>query len=120
MDENKTDINELIKYWESTLPQIVDYAKMIGAPSGYYGQVYVYDDPYGYYAEDTIAALKELQELREMRDSILEDIHMFIGEWFLSVEDEGCDPWETDDCVLIANKYGYTEQDYKEYLKTII
>lgn len=120
MNMNKTNINELIKYWESTLPPVVDYAEMIGAPSGYYGIQYVYDDPYGYYAEDTIAALKELQELREIRDTMLKDTHMFIGEWFLALEDEGCDPWETDDCVLMANKYNYTEKDYREFLRAII
>lgn len=66
----KIDLDELIKYWEDSLPPVVDYAEMIGAPQGYYGIQYVYDDPYGYYAEDTIAALKELKALKE---SLLEN-----------------------------------------------
>lgn len=65
---SKTNIDELIKYWKDTLPPLEDYAKMIGAPDSYYGQVYVYEDPYGYYVDDTIAALEELKRLRKFKE----------------------------------------------------
>ena len=60
------DIDELIKYWNDALPPMVDYADMVGAPEWAYGCRYVYEDPDGYFIEDTIAALKELKELRAL------------------------------------------------------
>jgi hypothetical protein len=68
MNTNNINIDELIKYWKDTLPPLEDYAKMVGAPESYYGQVYVYEDPYGYYADDTIAALEELKRLRKFKE----------------------------------------------------
>ena len=38
------------------------------APESYYGQVYVYEDQYGYYVDDTIAALEELKRLRKFKE----------------------------------------------------
>lgn len=65
-DKYNIDIDILIKYWEDALPPLVDYAEMIGAPAWSYGIEYVYEDPEGYFIDDTIAALKELKELREI------------------------------------------------------
>ena len=67
------DIDELIKYWNAALPPLVDYADMVGAPEWAYGCRYVYEDPDGYFIKDTIAALKELKELRELvNDTIVQ------------------------------------------------
>lgn len=72
MGERNIEIDELIKYWKDALPDIVDYAEMVGAPSGHYGIKYVYEDPDGYFIEDTIKALKELKELRKLvKETIL-------------------------------------------------
>lgn len=95
MKENNINIEEITKYLE-------DYQYSIN------------------YREDTIAILKEVNELREQNKEMKEDIRMFIGEWFLALEDEGCNPWEYEDSVLMAKKYNYTKKDYKEFLETII
>lgn len=68
------DIDELIKYWNNSLPPMADYAEMVGAPEWAYGCRYVYEDPDGYFIEDTIAALKELKELREFVKDIIVQI----------------------------------------------
>lgn len=68
------DIDELIKYWKNNLPDLVDYAEMVGAPAGCYGIKYVYEDPDGYFIEDTIAALEELKETRKFVDEIGKEI----------------------------------------------
>lgn len=60
------DIDGLIKYWNDALPPMVDYADMVGAPEWAYGCRYVYEDPCGYFIEDTIVALNELKELKEL------------------------------------------------------
>ena len=65
MDRYNIEIDELIKYWKDALPDIVDYAEMVGAPAGHYGIKYVYEDPFGYFVENTIEALEELKLLRE-------------------------------------------------------
>ncbi len=41
------------------------------------------------------------------------------GEEIMSIEDEGGDPWRSEECVDMANKYGYTKEDYDRYLSTI-
>ena len=65
------DLDALIEHWNSSLPPMVDYAEMVGAPDWAYGCKYVYEDSEGYFIEDTIAALKELKELREIvKDTI--------------------------------------------------
>ena len=38
---------------------------MVGAPEWAYGINYVYEDPDGYYIENTIAALEELKEIKK-------------------------------------------------------
>lgn len=50
---------------------------------------------------------------------MLEDIKYLIGSWFSALEDEGCEPWDTEECINIANKYGYTREDYRNYLRTV-
>ena len=47
------------------------------------------------------------------------DIKDLIGYLFSALEDEGCEPWEIEECVNIANKYEYTKEDYQNYLRTI-
>ena len=66
MDEHNIEINELIEYWRNNLPDIVDYAELVGAEQVHYGFKYVYEDPCGYFIEETIRALVELKELKEI------------------------------------------------------
>lgn len=49
-----------------------------------------------------------------------EDIKKLIGYWFSALEDEGCEPWKNEECINMARKYGYTSEDYKKYLSTIV
>jgi len=53
------------------------------------------------------------------KQEVLKDIKFLIANWFLALEDEGCDPWENEECMSMANKYGYTKEDYKNYCRTI-
>lgn len=50
---------------------------------------------------------------------ILNDIEFLIGNWFCVLEDEGYDPWENEECISMANKYGYTKEDYQKYCSKI-
>ncbi len=50
---------------------------------------------------------------------ILNDIEFLIGSWFSALEDEGCDPWEDEVCMSMANKYEYTREDYQKYCSKI-
>lgn len=74
METYNIEIDKLIKYWKDALPDGVDYAEMVGAPAGYYGIKYVYEDPDGYFIEDTIKALEELKELRKLVSEAIIDI----------------------------------------------
>ena len=47
------------------------------------------------------------------------DIKLLISRWFSSLEDEGVNPWQDEDCVAMADKYQYTVQDYQEFLRTL-
>ena len=60
--------------------------------------------------------LKALNEIVAKQDR---DIKLLIGRWFSALEDEGINPWINEECVEMANKYWYTEADYKKYLNTI-
>ena len=42
---------------------------------------------------------------------LLDDIEFLIGSWFSAIEDEGCDPWENEECMSMASKYGYTKKE---------
>ena len=69
------------------------------------------------YQEDShTRTLKGLNEIINKRDK---DIKMLIGKWFCALEDEGIDPWTNKECVETANKYWYTEEDYKKYVSTL-
>ena len=60
--------------------------------------------------------------LRALNDIVYKnnkDIKLLIGKWFSALEDEGVDPWINKECIEMANKHLYTEDDYKEYLSTI-
>ena len=54
------------------------------------------------------------------KDEMVKDIKKLIGCWFSALEDEGCEPWENEECINMARKYGYTSEDYKKYLSTIV
>lgn len=58
--------------------------------------------------------------LRNVNREIEEDINKLIGYWFSALEDEGCEPWKNEECINMARKYGYTMEDYKKYLSTIV
>lgn len=47
------------------------------------------------------------------------DIKILLGHWFSALEDEGVDPWMLKESADMANKYGYTKDDYQKYLNTI-
>lgn len=69
------------------------------------------------YQEDSYTrTMKELNKIIERQDK---DIKLFISKWFVALEDEGVDPWKQDDCVVVAEKYRYTKEDYKEYVNTL-
>lgn len=54
-----------------------------------------------------------------IEEEMLNDIKILIGHWFSALKDEGGEPWEIEECINMANKYGYTKEDYKKYLNTI-
>lgn len=60
--------------------------------------------------------ISELLDMVRKRD---DDIRLLLGKWFSALEDEGINPWIDEDCMKIAKKYWYTEDDYKKYLSTI-
>ena len=61
-----------------------------------------------------------LKELNDIIDKQNKDIKLLIGRWRSALEDEGVEPWMMEEYVSMANKYGYTEEDYEEYLNTIV
>ncbi len=69
------------------------------------------------YQEDS--NVKLLRESNGIISNQNKDIKLLIGRWFLALEDEGVYPWADEECVEMANKHHYTEEDYKEYLGTI-
>lgn len=62
---------------------------------------------------------KLLSELNNIVSKQNKDIKWFIGSWFCALEDEGVDPWKNKECIEMAKKYWYTEEDYNDYLNTI-
>lgn len=60
-----------------------------------------------------------LKELNNVVTKQNKDIKLLIGKWFSALEDEGVNPWTNEECMDIANKHWYTEEDYKKYLNTI-
>lgn len=54
------------------------------------------------------------------KNEVVKDIKKLIGYWFSVLEDEGCEPWENEECVNMARKYGYTSEYYQKYLSTIV
>lgn len=87
-----------------------------------YGEVLVYPDEIvniiisKYQEDDHIRTLKALGEIINEKS---EDIYQLIGRWFCALEDEGINPWMNEECIDVANKHYYTEDDYKKYLRTI-
>jgi hypothetical protein len=69
------------------------------------------------YQEDSNTRL--LSELNNIISKQNQDIKLLIGRWFLALEDEGVEPWEAEECLEMANRYHYTEEDYREHLSTI-
>lgn len=70
------------------------------------------------YQEDSTT--KMLGELNNIIEKQNKDIKLLLGKWFSALEDEGADPWVEKDCMVMANKYWYTEEDYKKYLSTVV
>lgn len=70
-----------------------------------------------YYEEYNIKIIRELNAIIEKNNK---DINLLLGKWFSALEDEGVDPWTNKDCIMMANKYWYTEEKYKKYLNTIV
>lgn len=56
----------------------------------------------------------------DMYGSMIEDIFILLGNWSCALEDEGCpNPLEYPPLLEIANKYGYANEDYINFKKTI-
>lgn len=64
--------------------------------------------------------VKTLSSLNDIISKQKKDIKLLLGKWFSALEDEGINPWENKECIEIASKHWYTEEDYKKYLGTII
>lgn len=64
--------------------------------------------------------VKTLSSLNDIIIKQKKDIKLLLGKWFSALEDEGINPWENKECIEIASKHWYTEEDYKKYLGTII
>ena len=63
---------------------------------------------------------EDRKNTRERKDAnVKQDIKLLISYWFLALEDEGVDPWQNEDCVVMADKYQYTIQDYETFLRTL-
>jgi hypothetical protein len=69
------------------------------------------------YQEDSHT--KTLKALNDIVDRQSKDIKLLIGKLFSALEDEGINPWTNKECMAIANKHWYTEEDYKKYLNTM-
>lgn len=63
---------------------------------------------------------KMLKALNNIINKQSKDIYQLIGKLFSALEDEGINPWINEECMEIANKYWYTEENYKSYLSTIV
>lgn len=70
------------------------------------------------YQEDSYT--RTLKALNEVVYKQKKDIKLLIGKWFVALEDEGINPWTNEECVEIADKHWYTEEDYKSYLRTLV
>lgn len=62
-------LTELLRYWNNSLPEKVDYADLVCAPAFARGYRMVYEDEYGYMVEETIKALEELQQYRRAEEN---------------------------------------------------
>lgn len=62
---------------------------------------------------------KMLEALNNIINKQSKDIYQLIGKLFSALEDEGINPWINEECMEIANKHWYTEENYKSYLNTI-
>lgn len=70
-----------------------------------------------YQEDSTTTLIHELNNIIEKKDK---DIKLLLGKWFSALEDGGINPWANKECIEVANKHWYTEEDYKKYLNTII
>ena len=62
------EINLLLKKFKEMLPEQVDYAEMVGAPSFAYGEKYCYEDEWGYICEDAIEKLEKLAQYEYLEE----------------------------------------------------
>lgn len=69
-----------------------------------------------YQEDEKMKLLGYLNDIIANKDK---DIKLLLGGWFSALEDEGVNPWMNEDCMKMANKYWYTEEDHKKYLSII-
>lgn len=70
-----------------------------------------------YQEDSTMNLIHKLNDVISKKDK---DITLLFGKWFSALEDEGVDPWRNKECIEMANKHWYTEDDYKKYLNAIV
>lgn len=63
--------------------------------------------------------VESVQEFIELSVQMEKDIYLLLGYWFSNIESEGVDPWECAECIALANRYDFTKEAYKEFLKNI-
>ena len=57
---------------------------------------------------------------RDIGESMIKDSYKWLGNWFCALEDEECpNPFEYPPSLEMANKYGYTNEDYIKFKKII-
>lgn len=112
-DETRVKIRQLSKADQFVTPEeMQDYGEVMVYPHEIVNIIF------SKHQEDD--HIKTLKALNDVVDNMNKDIKLLIGNWFCALEDEGADPWKIKDCIKIANRYCYTEEDYKKHLSTII
>ena len=59
-------------------------------------------------------------DLNNIIENKNKDIYQLLGNWFCALEDEGVNPWACEECMDIANRNDFTEEDYNEFLSKVI
>ena len=110
-DKTRVKIRQFSKADQFVTPQeIQDYGEVL---------VYPHEIVHIIISKHDRNITETLDVLNHLVDRTVEDVKLLIGRWFSALEDEGADPWTNKECTKIANKYLYTEEDYKRYLNTI-
>ena len=110
-DKTRVKIRQLSKADQFVTPEkCVDYGEVMVYP---HEIVHVIISKH---MEDSHTRL--LKELSDLIDKQKKYIRLLIGRWFSALEDEGVNPWSDEECMKTANKYWYTEEDYRKYLRS--